>query len=177
MPGGQQTAFIGPMLSYYEYTTTNFYRLADQEWEDKYLMSSLRPSWTNIYLADNEGNSKGEGLKLITSIEENNQDNGVMPEKFIYADVYPNPTNPFNPTVTISFTIPFKLSGAKVELNIYNIQGKLIKNLVGQNLPSGKYLYRWNGKNEYGVDAASGVYISNLRIAGQQYSHKLILMK
>ena len=56
---GVQTAFIGPVMSYYEYITDDFLRLTDQEWNNQYLQSALRPEWVNIYLADSLGNSRG----------------------------------------------------------------------------------------------------------------------
>ncbi len=178
MPGGVKNAFIGPVLSYYEYTTTNFQRLNDQEWKDSYLKESLRPDWTNLYLAGTDGNTKGEGAKLITAVKNNDRnEDKARPEEFIYANIYPNPATPFNPTVAISFSIPSKYSGSYVELKIYDIQGRLVKNLVEQNLPSGKFIYRWDGKNEKGFVVASGVYISTLRIAERQFSRKLMLMK
>ncbi len=177
-PGGMQTAFIGPVSSYYEYTTTNFQRLTDQEWEDSYLRKSLRPDWVNLYLADVEGKYMGDGSKLITSIN-NRGGSGteLIPENYITTKIYPNPVTPFNPTVTLSFTVPSKLSGSRIELNIYDIQGRLVKKLVGNNLPSGKYMYKWDGRNESGNPVASGVYISNLIMAGYSYSQKLMLMK
>ncbi len=68
LPGNQVTAFVGPVLSYYEYTSTNFLRLTDQEWKDSALTSALRPTWVNNYLADINGASRGPGESLITGI-------------------------------------------------------------------------------------------------------------
>jgi len=63
----KEVAFVGPVSSYYEYTTTNFLRLTDDEWKDTYLIQNgSRPNWTNIYLANNNGNSKEAGLQLKT---------------------------------------------------------------------------------------------------------------
>jgi hypothetical protein len=55
-PDGKVTAFVGPVMSYYEYTTTNFKRLTDEEWQSTYLSKASRPEWVSSYLA----NSKGE---------------------------------------------------------------------------------------------------------------------
>ena len=55
IPGGGQTAFVGPVMSYYEYTTTDFLRLTDEEWELTYLSQASRPAWTASYLADTTG--------------------------------------------------------------------------------------------------------------------------
>ncbi|MBP8303435.1 MAG: DUF3160 domain-containing protein [Phycisphaerae bacterium] len=56
-PNGQVTAFVGPVMSYYEYTTTDFKRLTDEEWRYTYLSQAIRPEWVSSYLA----NPQGEG--------------------------------------------------------------------------------------------------------------------
>ncbi|MGB6123354.1 MAG: DUF3160 domain-containing protein, partial [Bacteroidota bacterium] len=57
MPDGQSVAFVGPVMSYLEYRTTNFLRLTDEEWEETHMRRSTRPDWVNLYLADALGGS------------------------------------------------------------------------------------------------------------------------
>ena len=171
--GNRPTAFVGPVMSYYEYTSTNFLRLTDRAWHDSTLISALRPSWVNNYLADNKGMSRGPGQVLITSVKNNGVKNNI-PNNYLRVKAFPNP---FNPVTTISITIPEQLSNSIVKLFIYDIQGRLVKNLLYKNIPAGNYLFKWDGKNEDGVSAASGIYITNLRVAGQVESCKIILLK
>ena len=96
---------------------------SDEEWQDQYLNSALRPSWENIYLADANGSSRGPGLKLLTSVRDDKKK--VIPESQLIARNYPNP---FNPSTIISFTIPSDLTNSQTELIIYNIQGEVVKN-------------------------------------------------
>jgi hypothetical protein len=173
MTNGQLTAFIGPVLSYYEYTSTNFKRLTDSEWDETYLYFSMRPDWVNIYLADSLGNEKSKGASLVTSVS-NNPDNPVIPESYITVKSYPNP---FNPDVIINFSIPNNLTNSKAELVIYDIQGQKIKTLVNEALPTGNYLVKWNATDENGIGVSSGVYIYVLRLAGQQATGKMIFQK
>ncbi len=172
LPNGNTTAFVGPCFSYFEYVSTNFLRLTDQEWENQYLYSALRPSWVNLYLADSSGNTKGQGLQLVTSVDKDN--NKIIPETHLIAQNYPNP---FNPSTIISFTVPYDLTNSMTELVIYNIQGMIVKRLVREALPSGSYLTRWDGTNESGVKVSSGIYIYNLRVADKQFSGKMTLFK
>lgn len=58
LPDANTVAFVGPVMSYYEYTTTDFQRLTDEEWENTYLSQAARPDWTDSYLADGSGDSK-----------------------------------------------------------------------------------------------------------------------
>ena len=169
---GDQTAFIGPVMSYYEYTSTNFLRLNDEEWSSTYLREGLRPDWVNVYLADSSGNSRGEGRSLLTSVEKD--DNEIIPESHIVVNNYPNP---FNPSTIISFSVPHDLTNSLVTLNIYDIQGKLVRTLVQEQLPAGNYLTKWYGKNEAGNHVASGVYIYNLQVDQKQASGKMMLLR
>jgi hypothetical protein len=169
---GSMKAFTGPVFSFYEYRTENFLRLTDEEWRDQYLNSALRPSWVNIYLADVNGSSRGEGLTLITSVEYDKKK--IIPETQLIAKNYPNP---FNPSTIISFTIPFNLTNSQTELIVYNIQGEVVKKLVDEILPSGNYVTRWDGTNEFGNQVTSGIYIYSLRVADKQVSGKMTMIK
>ncbi len=54
-PGAETAAFVGPVMSYYEYSTTGFQRLTDEEWESTYLSQAKRPVWVSSYLANEAG--------------------------------------------------------------------------------------------------------------------------
>ena len=54
-PGAETAAFVGPVMSYYEYTTTGFQRLTDEQWKTTYLSQATRPAWTASYVADEAG--------------------------------------------------------------------------------------------------------------------------
>jgi len=54
-PGAATAAFVGPVASYYEYTTTDFQRLTDEEWENTFLPEATRPAWTSSFLANESG--------------------------------------------------------------------------------------------------------------------------
>jgi hypothetical protein len=170
---GVETAFIGPVMSYYEYTTTNFLRLTDQEWNDQYLQSGLRPEWVNIYLADSTGNSRGNGPSLITSVD-GDENKFIIPQSELLISNYPNP---FNSTTLIVFTIPYDLTNVNVELNIYDVQGSLVKTLVNENLSAGNYIVKWEGNTNNLQSAASGIYFYNIKVGDQIKSGKMNLLK
>jgi hypothetical protein len=173
IPDGGTVAFVGPFLSYYEYVTTNFLRLTDEEWDNQYLQSALRPNWVNIYLANNSGISRGSGPSLITSVERDHG-NESMPPSHLIIQNYPNP---FNPYTIINFSIPFDLSNDLAEVIVYNIRGEKIKELIRENLPAGNYLIRWDGTNDKGANVPSGVYICNLRAGNKTVSSKMTLIR
>jgi len=169
---GELTAFVGPVISYYDYTTTNFLRLTDDEWNDTYLQAALRPDWVNLYLADSSGGYRGSGGSLITSVK--NKNDNLIPQSEIIINNYPNP---FNPGTIIAFTIPKDLTGKFVELNIYDITGSLVKTLIKNELSSGNYTVRWDGTNENRLKATSGIYIYSLKAGDRIKNGKMTLLK
>ena len=169
---GNSTAYIGPVMSFYEHRTEDFLRLTDEEWETIYLHLAMRPDWINIYLADSLGQSKGPGGTLITSIKEDKDP--VIPESQILLNNYPNP---FNPYTIISFSIPYNLTNSFVELKVFDLKGQLVKTLVQENLSAGNYLTKWEGDNSGGNKVSSGVYIYSLRLGNRAVNKKMTLLK
>jgi len=103
----------------------------------------------------------------IVSVKNNNS----FAESFSLSQNYPNP---FNPTTKIDFTIP---QNGFVDLSVFNMIGKEIKNLVKKNLITGSYSYEFNGS-----ELNSGVYLYRINFTGREGlqftdSKKLILIK
>jgi hypothetical protein len=104
-------------------------------------------------------------FESITSINEN-----LILQSDIELNNYPNP---FNPTTTISFSIP---NESKVELTVYNIKGQLVKNLVNDINPAGEHSVAWNGTDENNRPVSSGVYFYKLNVNGKTEAVKKCLM-
>ena len=173
-PDGLPTAYIGPVLSYYEHLSTNFKRLTDEEWTTLYNVApSLRPSFVNLYLADSTGSALGEGPSLITEVTRPTGTQAI-PTTIILGQNYPNP---FNSSTIISFSIPLALANSDAELVLYDVQGRLVKRLLSQKLPAGNFTTRWDGTSEGGGTAASGVYFYHLVIGNQRQVGKMSFVK
>jgi hypothetical protein len=86
----------------------------------------------------------------------------------------PNSPNPFNPQTTISYTIR---ETGPVRLAIYDVSGGLVRTLVDELKPAGDHRVTWDGRNDRGQLAASGVYFLRLSSAGQHRTQKLVLVK
>ncbi|MEW6508769.1 MAG: FlgD immunoglobulin-like domain containing protein [Bacteroidota bacterium] len=95
----------------------------------------------------------------------------IIPGQYKVLNNYPNP---FNPSTTIVFEIP---KSEHVSLQIFNINGELIKTLSQENLEAGRYEKNWNGKDEYGNQVVSGVYIYRLKAGNFEKSNRMILLK
>ncbi len=174
LPGGVPTAFVGPVMSYYEHLSTNFQRLTDQEWQNMYDVSpSLRPSWVNIYLADTTGSARSAGLSLLTGINEPPLPK-TLPATLTLSQNFPNP---FNPSTIIAFSIPQSLSRSHAEVAIYNALGQLVRRVFSDNLPAGNYTVRWDGTDSRGSYVASGVYFCRVTAGGMSVTRKMVLLK
>jgi hypothetical protein len=94
-----------------------------------------------------------------------------IPAIFTLKQNYPNP---FNPSTTIQYTITQK---APVRLTIYNIQGQNVADLVNEHQPAGTYNIEWDGKDRYGKEVASGVYMYRLIAGNLAGSKKMMLVR
>ncbi len=85
-----------------------------------------------------------------------------------------NYPNPFNPTTMINFSIE---QDKQVELTIYNLKGQKVKQLIKDQLPAGQHEIIWNGKDDNGKQAASGIYFYKMKSGDYQNSRKMLLLK
>ena len=90
----------------------------------------------------------------------------TSPLSFSLSQNYPNP---FNPTTKINYTVPFDL---KVTISVYSITGKLVTELVNNNLAAGSYSAEFNGSS-----LASGMYIYKMTAGSFTQTYKMMLMK
>jgi len=102
----------------------------------------------------------------------------------INARNYPNPFRSMgsaNPGTNISFSISSQVKDFKdntVVISIYNLKGQLIRRLINDRLPDteGCSIY-WNGKDEKGNPADSGIYTYIISINGESISGKMSVLK
>ena len=94
-----------------------------------------------------------------------------IPMSLILKQNYPNP---FNPMTNIDFVLP---QNDFVILNVYDIKGRLVNELVAQYLIKGTYSLQWNAKNTLNEDLPSGVYIYQLNSSDLSITKKMTLLR
>ncbi len=83
--------------------------------------------------------------------------------------------NPFNPRTTISFKLG---ADTHARLQVFSVDGRLIKTLVDQTLQAGQHEAVWNGTDARGQSVASGNYLYTLTTReGFRRTGKVLLMK
>jgi len=82
--------------------------------------------------------------------------------------------NPFNPRTTFTLTNP---RTGRVTLDIFDLKGRRVRQLMDQRLPAGNSTSAWDGLNDQGGQAPSGVYFARLSSGDQRASVKVVLVK
>ncbi|MCK4510270.1 hypothetical protein KAW64_00940, partial [bacterium] len=85
-----------------------------------------------------------------------------------------NAPNPFNPRTAIAFAVPERCD---VALRVYGVDGREVATLVDEPRDAGAYQVIWDGTDDRGTNAASGVYFYVLDAGGQRLSQKMVLMR
>ena len=102
----------------------------------------------------NSGGNTQEQVKANN--QESTKDN--LPKEYSLLGNYPNP---FNPSTTISYALPYQSS---VELVIYDIIGRVVKSFNISSQSAGYQSIVWDGRNEIGNSVASGIYLYRVSI-------------
>jgi aminopeptidase N len=108
-------------------------------------------------------------LKRIVAVT--SADEPFIPAAYVLRQNYPNP---FNAGTVIEFSLS---RSAQVEVVILNLRGQVIKRLVSGNLVDGVHRVTWDGQDDKGAAAASGLYLYRLRAEGYNETRKLLLIR
>jgi subtilisin family serine protease len=103
-----------------------------------------------------------------TSVDD---DTEAIPREFGLDQNYPNP---FNPSTRIGFALPEQ---SEVNLVIYDLLGRQVRNLYSGELQAGYQLVAWDGTNDEGDSMPSGVYFYRLQAGDLQQSRKMLMIK
>ena len=93
--------------------------------------------------------------------------------------LFANYPNPFNPETWI----PYQLAeDAEITIRVYNTAGETVRTLFIGHQTSGFYISRgkaayWDGSNEFGEAAASGLYFYELSTPTSKQTRKLVIIK
>ena len=106
-----------------------------------------------------------------SSTDINDNEPAIIPSAFTLEQNYPNP---FNPSTDIEFAVP---SRCRVEIIIHNILGERIAVLTDKIYEAGQYAISWNGCDNAGRKAPSGIYLYLMKAGQFTSTKKMILLK
>ena len=99
---------------------------------------------------------------IIDSLRETS----YLPEDYSLSAAYPNP---FNPSTSLNFSIPIE---SKVKILVYDIQGRLVQELLNDLIKPGNYNIQWKASNY-----SSGIYFINMVSKDFSTTQKITLLK
>lgn len=88
--------------------------------------------------------------------------------------ILPNYPNPFNHNTTIPYNVQYE---SMVEIDILDINGKLIKRLVQQTKPDGRHQIDWDGTDKFARPVATGMYLIVMEAGGKAMMRKIMYIK
>ena len=95
----------------------------------------------------------------------------LLPTEYALHENFPNP---FNPSTTLRFDLPY---AGDVSLTIYNMLGQKVKSFDMRGIQAGKHTLRWNATNDLGEKVGTGVYLYQLQTKDFMKTRKMIFMK
>ena len=112
----------------------------------------------DVYIDAIEFRGFGPAAKLANEVP--------LPDEFNLSQNYPNP---FNASTDITFALP---QAAHVAVDVYNILGQHVTNLMDGHADAGYHTVTWDASN-----VASGVYFYRLTTEDMVQTRKMMLLK
>ncbi len=150
-------------------------------------MASMEPmefiDSVEFLVVTNESVDNPETINLLLAYarlneQEQNSASGVADLPQVLS-LYQNHPNPFNPSTTISYSLPNSLGDSpQVRLAIYDLKGRCVKVLVdGPQISGREYHVVWNGRDDHDRRVGSNVYLYRLDTGKQSQIRKMLLLK
>ncbi|HMB68114.1 MAG TPA: FlgD immunoglobulin-like domain containing protein, partial [bacterium] len=85
-----------------------------------------------------------------------------------------NVPNPFRSATSVSFALPV---AADVQLEVFDVAGRRVTELVSGRVEAGEHTVSWNGRNSAGRQVAAGVYLVRLSTPSSTLTRDVVLLR
>jgi hypothetical protein len=126
--------------------------------------------WTKIPRSGTGTDVYG-GCFGTSDVRETSSAEDSRPSGFSLSQNYPNP---FNPVTYFEFSLA---KSARVKIEIFNISGQSVRTVVDEDAGPGAYVVDWDGRNEKGDPASSGVYFYRMQAGAFSDTKKMVLLR
>jgi len=131
-------------------------------------LGKLYPESESYYASQRHlGNDVVKPTEQLLTKESVNEATTEIPQTYELLGNYPNP---FNPSTTIKYALPYS---SDVELTIYDITGKVITTLNRNGQSAGYQNIVWNGNSQQGSRVSSGVYFYRFKATSLENNGKM----
>ncbi len=100
---------------------------------------------------------------------------GVTTGGTLETKLYAASPNPFTDGTVIQLDVASVESG--VSLEVYDVAGRLVRDLRPTCERAGRYFIAWDGRNDNGGQVASGVYFCRLEVDGRSQTSRVVVLK
>lgn len=96
---------------------------------------------------------------------------GVDPGPLTYGFRSPAP-NPARSIARFGYSVP---EPVHVEVDIFDVQGRLIRRIANTNLPASAGAVSWDLKDEFGTRVSVGVYLARARLGDRVFTQRVLV--
>lgn len=100
-------------------------------------------------------------------------ESAVTPSAFAMHTASPNP---FSTRTAIDYVIP-QGSSVPVSIGIYDLSGRLVRELVRESKSPGRYTATWDGLDDAGAPVIAGVYFAQFHASTFSSTRKVVMLK
>ena len=93
------------------------------------------------------------------------------PRELALSNAWPNPAQG-----RASFTLELP-QASMIELAVHDLQGRAVWRQAARSLGAGRWTLDWPGTDASGSRAAAGVYLARVRVDGQEFTRRFVLLK
>ena len=138
-------------------------------WDYDFPFSPSGPSpWPQFHQnAARTGSVESLGLLAVDPVRD------APPRTLELAAPHPNPARAVS---RFSFGVPVEVNGAALELAIYDLAGRRVRELASGPARAGRATATWDGRDALGAQAPGGVYFVMLRAGAQSCRRKLVVL-
>ena len=111
------------------------------------------------------------GEQNTTNCEQVSIIDETLPITYNLYNAYPNP---FNPVTTLQYDLP---EDALVNITIYDMMGRIVKNLVSSQQNAGYKSIQWDATNSTGQPVSAGLYLYSIEAGEFRQTKKMMLLK
>jgi hypothetical protein len=149
------TTYTGDNAFLVQYKTANLYSSSTLGIQDQTSAIGIQGLFNGSYHKACEPIAPGRAILYTTDPPTTAVDDGYGPAGVptkLTLGVYPNP---LRSRVTIKYAVPV---AGRVSIKLYDAAGRVVRDLVSQNTPTGRYSVTWDGRAADGRRIANGVY-------------------
>ena len=124
-----------------------------------------------IEVSDGEFTVVSDSGEFVLNNFSLNVKNSNIPDKFF---LYQNFPNPFNPITTIDYDLP---KNTMVDINVYDMKGRFVKNILKNFQTSGHKSIQWNATNHQNESVSGGMYLYIIQAGDFRQTKKMVFLK